>query len=121
VNFGTTGQLPFYAANGTTLTATSSLFLSQAGNVGIGTTSPVAKFSVSGGDTRLKETTDSPTALVVENAAGTSTLQVSTLNSSQNIFELASSTGTAYFDVTAGGNIGIGSTTPATTFGLVGS
>jgi len=121
VNSGTTGQLPFYAANGTTLTATSSLFLSQTGNFGIGTTSPYAKFSVSGGDTRLKETTDSPTALVVENAAGTSTLQVSTLNSSQNLFELATSTGAAYFDVTSGGNIGFGSTTPAATFGLVGS
>ncbi len=40
VNAGTTGQLPFYAANGTALTATSSIFLTTNGNVTIGTTTP---------------------------------------------------------------------------------
>jgi hypothetical protein len=89
--------------------------------VGIGTTSPRALFSVSGGDTYLQETTDSPTALVVENAEGTSTLQVSTLNTSSNIFEVATSTGTAFFDITSAGNIGISSTSPATTFSVAGN
>jgi|GEM_PF-3636581 len=46
VSSGTTGQLPYYAADGTTLTATSSLFLSTAGNVGIGTTTPRGKLSL---------------------------------------------------------------------------
>lgn len=40
VDSGTTGQFPYYAANGTTLTATSTLFLTSGGNVGIGTTTP---------------------------------------------------------------------------------
>ncbi len=43
---GTAGQFPYYAANGTTLTATSSIFLASSGNVGIGTTSPASKLTV---------------------------------------------------------------------------
>ena len=44
---GTAGQFPYY--NGTnTLLATSTLFISTASNVGIGTTSPVSKLSVLG-------------------------------------------------------------------------
>jgi hypothetical protein len=117
-SFSTAGVLSL-VSNG--LAVGSNQFVVSSGKVGIGTTSPVALFTVSGGDTRLQETTDSPTALVVANAAGSSTLQVSTLNSSQNVFEIATSTGAAYFDVTSGGNIGFGSTTPAATFGLVGS
>ena len=48
VGSGTAGWFPYYAAAGTTLTATSSLFLSASGNVGIGTTSPYAKLSIGG-------------------------------------------------------------------------
>ncbi|MDQ3014849.1 MAG: hypothetical protein M3Q73_03225, partial [bacterium] len=48
VGSGTTGQFGYYAANGTTLTATSSLFLSTAGNIGIGTTTPTSKLHVTG-------------------------------------------------------------------------
>ncbi|MFZ2500561.1 MAG: hypothetical protein WAW90_01065, partial [Minisyncoccia bacterium] len=48
VGSGTQGQLSFYNAAGTNLTATSTLFLSQVGNFGIGSTSPYAKLSVSG-------------------------------------------------------------------------
>lgn len=40
VSSGTTGQFPFYNANGTTLTATSSLFITQAGIIGVGTIAP---------------------------------------------------------------------------------
>ncbi len=89
-----------------------------AGNVGIGTSTPFAKLSVSGGDLRIKEVVDSATAFVVENAAGTSTLQISTQDSSQNIFEVASSTGTALLDVTAAGEVGIGSSTPFATLAV---
>ena len=39
VGSGTQGQFAFYDATGTTLAATSSLYISQSGNVGIGTTS----------------------------------------------------------------------------------
>ncbi|MHB8660338.1 MAG: immunoglobulin-like domain-containing protein [Minisyncoccota bacterium] len=48
VNSGVAGQFPYYAANGITLTATSSLFASTAGNIGIGTTSPGSLLSIQG-------------------------------------------------------------------------
>jgi hypothetical protein len=48
VGSGAQGQFAFYNAAGTTLTATSSLFLSQSGNVGIGTTSPAAQLDLEG-------------------------------------------------------------------------
>ncbi len=47
VGSGTTGQFPYYAGAGTTLTATSSLFLATSGYVGIGTVSPTANLQVS--------------------------------------------------------------------------
>ncbi|MDO8493594.1 MAG: FG-GAP-like repeat-containing protein [bacterium] len=46
VNSGTAGQLPFYDSAGTTLTATSSIFLATNSNIGIGTTSPVYSLDV---------------------------------------------------------------------------
>ncbi len=45
---GTVGQVPFYASAGSILAATSTLTILQNGNVGIGTTSPFANFSVAG-------------------------------------------------------------------------
>lgn len=50
VGAGTTGQFPFYNANGTTLTATSTLFISQAGNIGISSSSPSFPLSVIGNE-----------------------------------------------------------------------
>ncbi len=48
VGVGTQGQVPYYAANGSIVSATSSLTILQNGNVGIGTTSPATTFSVLG-------------------------------------------------------------------------
>ena len=48
VSSGTQGQFAFYNANGTTVAATSSLFLAQSGMIGIGTTSPFSTLSVNG-------------------------------------------------------------------------
>ena len=48
VSAGAQGQLAFYGTAGSALTATSSLFLSQAGNFGIGTSSPSYKLDVAG-------------------------------------------------------------------------
>ncbi|MBI4709458.1 MAG: hypothetical protein HY764_04650 [Candidatus Portnoybacteria bacterium] len=48
VNSGVIGQIPYYAADGTSVSATSSLFFAVSENVGVGTTSPFAKLSVNG-------------------------------------------------------------------------
>lgn len=48
IGSGTTGQFPYYASAGTTLTATSSLFLASSGSIGIGTTSPAAQLAIQG-------------------------------------------------------------------------
>ena len=46
VSSGSQGQFAFYNAGGTTVTATSSLFLAQSGFIGIGTTTPGSLFSI---------------------------------------------------------------------------
>ena len=46
VSSGTQGQFAFYNANGTTVSGTSTLFVTQAGQIGIGTTTPNAKLSI---------------------------------------------------------------------------
>ncbi|PIR84682.1 hypothetical protein COU16_00645, partial [Candidatus Kaiserbacteria bacterium CG10_big_fil_rev_8_21_14_0_10_47_16] len=46
VGSGTTGQLPYYAGSGTTLTATSSLFMAANGSIGIGTQTPSGKLHI---------------------------------------------------------------------------
>jgi YVTN family beta-propeller protein len=48
IGAGIAGQIPYYIAGGTNLTATSALFISPTGNIGIGTTSPSAKLTVWG-------------------------------------------------------------------------
>jgi hypothetical protein len=49
INSGTQGQVPFYNGSGNVLTATSSLFISQSGNVGIGMTTPLNTLVLSKG------------------------------------------------------------------------
>jgi len=102
--------------NGTSITSGTGLTFTGT-NFGIGTTSPYAPLSVVG-DTRLKESTNSATALTIENAAGSSTLAVSTIDTSANILSVASSTGTSYLDITSYGNVGVSTSTPFAKFGI---
>jgi hypothetical protein len=48
VGSGTIGQFPYYAAGGTTLTATSTIFVGTNSYVGIGTTTPTSALTVNG-------------------------------------------------------------------------
>ena len=70
-----------------------------AGKVGIGTTTP-------------------STALSIQNSVGSTTLAVSTTDTSANLFEIASSSGAAYLDITSNGLVGIGTTTPGSLLSL---
>jgi hypothetical protein len=85
VSAGTTGQVPFYAADGTTLTATSSLFISTSGNIGVGSTSPYAKFSIT-------NSSNSQPSFLVEDAV---------------------SPDATPFVIDSNGRVGIGSSTPS--------
>lgn len=94
VGSGTTGQFPYYAANGTTLTATSSLFLAATGFVGVGTTTPIGQFAI-------QSIVNSTTAFSIANASGSNVFSVDTTAS--NPF------------------LGIGTTTPWATLSLAGN
>lgn len=133
---GTTGQLGYFSATNT-FTATSSIFLASNGNFGIGSTSPAARLTVSGGNILL----DNNFALTEANTAGTA-INLIGLNSSNNITVGAGTTGVGILSLLSGtnsninliaggvtsltavpvtGNIGIGTTTPGEKLTIAGS
>lgn len=86
---GTLGQIPYF--NGTnTQIGTSSLFMAPNGFVGVGTTTPYAKFSISG----------------------------AAANFTNTLFAIASSTGNTIFNVLANGSVGLGTTSPSAFFSI---
>lgn len=94
VGSGTTGQFPYYAANGTTLTATSSLFLAATGFVGVGTTTPIGQFAI-------QPIANSANVFSIANAAGSTVFNIDTTASSPFL--------------------GIGTTTPWATLSVIGN
>jgi hypothetical protein len=62
VSSGTTGQLPYYAADGTSLTATSSLFLATSGFFGVGTSTPRTLLSLQGSNPTISLWNTTPAA-----------------------------------------------------------
>ena len=108
VNVGTQGQLPFYNAAGTTLSATSSIFLAQSGYVGIGTTTPNWLLQVAG--TR-------PSLALTDTSAGTNLKHWLFSSMGGNLYigtstdAYATSTPSA-LTILNNGNVGIGTASP---------
>ncbi len=142
VGAGTQGQLPFFAAAGTTLTATSSIFLAQNSNVGIGTTNPGANIDVNAARLHVANPLANGDGLVVEaDSAGraawfvqqgyTNTsvpakgaFVVNIINGVPYIEGFQSSAAGSNFANLAiaprGGNVGIGTSTPTKLLSIAG-
>ncbi len=99
-----TGSIPYY--NGTRLTEDNSNLFWDGTNhrLGIANTGPSYSLDVKG-TSRVAAATNSASTFAVQNTAGTSTLQVSTLDAADSIFTVASSTGTTYLTVAAAGTV----------------
>lgn len=76
---GTPGQFPYFSATNT-LTATSSIFLASNGNIGVGTTSPYASFSIMAGGSYASSATSTLFA-IGSSTAGTATSTLLSLDS----------------------------------------
>src|SRR3989344_5550887 len=89
---GTAGQFPYYAANGFSLTNTSTLFILPTRLIGIGTTTPQAKLTIQG------DGTANPFSIVTSTAGAES-----------------------MFTILTDGRVGINSSTPLATLGVQGT
>ena len=120
VGSGTTGQLPYYAGAGTTLTATSSLFLDTNSFVGINKTAPTERLHISG---QNAGSASASTSIYIEQPAASVSarnkivtgvtngtdpyfaIETRQTDAPNNVVERLRITGTS-------GNVGIGTTTP---------
>jgi hypothetical protein len=100
---------------------TDDLVILDNGNIGVGTTSPFALFSVSGGKVAFKSTASTTAAFAVENDYGRNVFQVDTLDNATSIFSVATTTGGTYFTIAAAGNTGVGTSTPWKTLSIAGT
>ena len=117
VGSGLTGYLPFYNSAGTNLSATSSIFLSTTGNVGIGTTSPISSLFVQGSGSTSPFTVASSTGATLFSilANGNVGIGTSTPGSKLDIWgnlTVGTSSTPTFFANAAIGNVGIGTASP---------
>ncbi|MFH1745127.1 MAG: hypothetical protein ABH881_03090 [bacterium] len=121
VELGDAGQIAYYAADGTALSGTSTIFMMPNGNVGIGTTTPAYTLDVYGNtriDGALTVNYASTTDLTVASDLWTGTLTAATQASTTNLIVSGSSTfNTGNFN----GYLGVGSSTPFTNFTVAGN
>jgi hypothetical protein len=114
VNSGTTGQFAFYGANGTVVSATSSIFVSSASRIGIGSTTPWAKLSinpVAGDGPSFAIGSSTGTKFVVSNSGsvgiGTTTpyakLSIVAASATSPAFSISNSDGSSAFEIRSGG------------------
>ena len=131
IGSGTAGQFPYYAGSGTSLSPTSTLFLSTTGNIGIGTTTPIARLSVvasvGGTIVDFASSTGNSVFRILANGnvgIGSSTPTANlTIQGNDGINPLAivSSTGASLLSVLTNGNVGIGTSTPTQKLSVVGN
>lgn len=141
IGTGLQGQVPYYAANGGVLSATSSITILQNGNVGVGTTSPEYRLDVSSGTAfvtvrfsnrnslyNIQDMTALGTGGAVQNMirfnSGATTnwsFGVNQANGNALTFSNASLlSGGPRMVLTTGGSLGLGTTTPSFKLDVVG-
>jgi len=124
IGYGTTGQIPYYAASSSNLTATSALFIAANGNLGVGTTGPLAKLHIQGASTprfRLGNTTDNGSVEIMmyeDDGVGTADGMKIQYDGTSGINEVNfvpvsnEVDGSAVMTIERAGNVGIGTIGP---------
>ena len=98
--------------------------LTNAGNVGIGTTSPNSRLDVDKGSQSAGSTTPLGALLVANRAAGNGILELGVNASAVSWLQSRNSTNATYYDLAlqpSGGNVGIGYTAPAAKLAVSGT
>ncbi|MFZ1075016.1 MAG: helix-turn-helix domain-containing protein, partial [Minisyncoccia bacterium] len=130
VGSGAAGEFAYYAADGTILSATSSLFIASTSNIGIGTANPMNALDIAnGGGLHIAAGVPASSAMALYNNAGTlmwngvALSTGSSISGTQNyipVFTGANSLGNSVL-YQAVNNLGIGTTSPSQTLSVQGN